>query len=262
MALLSWIAEQRELARQLHGHCTALDWLKSAGLWGASLAWSVPVLSGLTVLSAKCGVPAHRLQPLNRRYVKVQLALLGVDWSAEVDPGVLAEKPYIFVQNHVNHFDFIICHNATPHYRQGLEREDHFRYPLYGPFMRHRGTIPVRKGESAQLEGIRERIREELLQGRSLLVFPEGTRTRDGRLGRFRRGIFVIARELRVPVVPVAVSGMRDLMCAGSVLLKPGAKVQVRVGAPRHFADLEDEALDAAITELREWMMVQVDLGR
>jgi 1-acyl-sn-glycerol-3-phosphate acyltransferase len=103
--------------------------------------------------------------------------------------------------------------------------------------MRQRGTIPVRRGDRGQSTALRERVAAEVAQGHSILAFPEGTRTRTGRVGPFRRGMFFVARDLGLPVVPVAVVGASTLMRKGDWRLRP-ADLVVHVMAPIPTAGL------------------------
>ena len=256
---LRYLRDGVEAARRVHGDVGPQDFALSAAAWAAGLGWGLPALTTLTVLAGSLRIRPERLQRLYELYAGVQLRVLGVRWRAEVDPAVDPHTPYFFFQNHVNHFDFIACHNATPHYRQGIELDAHFRIPLYGPFMRPRGTIAVRQGSKRRLAELRARCAEELALGRSILAFPEGTRTLDGRVGPFKSGLFVVARDLGAPIVPVAVCGMWDLMRKGSALLRPGAHVVVRVGPPVPTAGVTDEALPALVERVRNWIADRVD---
>lgn len=222
------------------------DAVISAALWVAGVAWLVPSLSALTLLQSV--VHPKKVDRLSRVYTRGQILLTGSRWRAVVDPRVDPEKPYIFVQNHTNHLDHAVMYAATPHFKQGLELESHFDYPFYGWFMRKRGTIPVRPGSQGQSPEIMARMRAEVEAGHSIVAFPEGTRTRDGRVGPFRKGVFYIARDLGVPVVPVAVTGMYEVMRKGSWMIRPGHTVTVHVEAPIETAGLDDAGV-AALTE-------------
>ncbi|HHH29967.1 MAG TPA: 1-acyl-sn-glycerol-3-phosphate acyltransferase, partial [Polyangiaceae bacterium] len=166
----------------------------STGLWGLGLGWLVPALGGLTALYNV--IPSHEIDWTGNLYCKIQLALTLNKWRAVVDPKVAPDRPYIFVQNHTNHYDHVMIYNATPHIKQGLELESHFKFPVYGWFMKARGTVPVRRGERGQTSQLTQRIGQEINAGRSILAFPEGTRTRTGRVQKFRKGIFFVARDL------------------------------------------------------------------
>lgn len=233
------------------------DRLVSVGLWTIGLAWMVPSLGSMTLLYML--VPPQRLNVLGRAYCRVQIALTGSRWRAVVHPDIDPERPYIFVQNHTNHFDHVLAYNATPHYKQGLELESHFKYPFYGWFMKARGTVPVRKGARGQTSGLEARIKREIDDGRSILAFPEGTRTRTGRVGPFRKGIFYIARNLGVPIVPVAVTGAFDLMRPGSLVLRPGNELTVYCEKPVETAGIGDDEIPNLVERVREPIKARVE---
>lgn len=234
-----------------------LDYLKSAALWGAGVAWIVPTLVPMTLLNATIG--AERIERISRVYTRTQVALTGSRWRAVVHPDVDPRGVYLFAQNHTNHFDHVTLYAATPHFKQGVELESHFDYPVYGWFMKARGTIPVRPGSKGQTPEILGRFQSEVEKGHSILAFPEGTRTADGRVGRFRTGTFFIARDLGIPIVPVAVTGMYDVMRKGSYLLRPGHTVTVYVEKPIPTAGLRDDEIPALAAEAQRVVAARVD---
>lgn len=229
----------------------------SAGLWTAGLGWLAPALGSMTLVYHV--VPAHRVNALGRAYCRVQIALTGNRWRAVVHPSIDPDRPYIFVQNHTNHYDHVLAYNATPHYKQGLELESHFKFPFYGWFMKARGTVPVKKGERGQTSDLTQRIKREIDAGRSILAFPEGSRTRTGRVAPFRKGIFYIARDLGVPIVPVAVTGAFDVMRAGSSIIRPGNEITVYCDEPVETAGVSDEALPALVREVRGAIKARIE---
>lgn len=229
----------------------------STGLWTAGLGWLVPSLGAMTLVYNV--VPAHRVNALGRLYCRVQIALTGCTWRAVVHPKVDPSRPYIFAQNHTNHYDHVMAYNATPHYKQGLELESHFKYPFYGWFMKARGTIPVKRGQKGQTADLVERMRREIDEGRSILAFPEGSRTRTGRVAPFRKGIFYIARDLGVPIVPVSVTGTFDLMRAGSLMLRPKNGITVYCDEPVETAGLSDAQIPDLADRVRGAMSARIE---
>ncbi len=236
---------------------SAVDRVVSVGLWGLGLAWLVPMLGLLMALQTV--IPADRLDWLARLYTQGQLRLTLARLRYDVHPDVRPDQPYLFVQNHVNHFDHCALYAATPHFKQGLELKDHFRYPVYGWFMRQRGTIPVDPKARGQLRLLRKQFADELARGHSLLAFPEGTRTTTGRVGPFHRGLLHVARDLGLPVVPVAVTGAYEVMRKGSWLIRPFREVTVHVEAPVPTAGLTNDELVTLAERLRETVAARVD---
>jgi 1-acyl-sn-glycerol-3-phosphate acyltransferase len=236
---------------------TALNIPITAALWAAGLAWLVPMM-GLQMLAHRLVGP-DRVQWLERLYTRGQVLLTGSRWRAVVDPSIDPARPYMFFQNHVNHLDHCTMYAATPHFKQGVELEDHFRYPIYGAFMRSRGTVPVRRTSPRDFLTLRDDMRVEFERGRSLLVFPEGTRTLTGHLGEFQQGVFRIAQELGAPIVPVTVTGMYRVMRKGSLHIRPGYDVTVYCDAPIETAGTGRRELRGLMESVRLVMQKRLD---
>ena len=236
---------------------TLLEKLSSLSVWVACLLFVIPM--GATMLLLQHYFHPADLDPISRWFVRGFTVLCRMRWRAVVHPGIDPDRPYIFCQNHVNHFDFFICYRATPHFKQGLELEDHFRWPVYGWVMKQRGTIPVRPGARGRVAELREGFRKEIEQGNSILAFPEGGRTLDGRVAPFRSGVFYIARDLGVPVVPVAVTGTQDVMRKGSLLIRPDRDVTVYCEEPVETTGVPDEEMDALVERVHGAIARRVD---
>lgn len=247
----------RQLPAALPAPPTVADRLVSVALWTAGLAWMVPMMTGMTALS--WFVHPRRTDALSRLYCRGQIALTGARWRAVVHPDVDPAQPYLFAQNHVNLLDHVMLYPATPHFKQGMELAEHFRIPVYGWFMRARGTIPVVRGRRNQLEELTERVRREVELGHSILAFPEGTRTKDGRVGRFRKGIFLVARDVGLPIVPVAVTGSYEVLRKGSALMRPGGRVTVWCEKPVPTAGVPDAEIPDLIEHVRRVVADRVD---
>jgi 1-acyl-sn-glycerol-3-phosphate acyltransferase len=233
------------------------DYALGGALWAAGLGWLVPMM-GLQMALYRVSDP-RKLQWLERLYTRGQVALTGSRWRAVVDPAIDPSRPYAFFQNHVNHLDHCTLYCATPHFKQGIELEDHFRYPVYGAYMKGRGTIPVRRGDAGQLRQLVQRMREELSRGSSLLVFPEGTRTLDGHLGELQPGMFRLVQQLGVPIVPVTVTGMYRVMRKGSYLIRPGYDVTVYCDAPIETAGTSRRDAADLVDRVRSVMQGRLD---
>ncbi|TVQ87964.1 MAG: 1-acyl-sn-glycerol-3-phosphate acyltransferase [Deltaproteobacteria bacterium] len=229
----------------------------AALLWWLGLLWMVPMM--LLMMVVALFVPPDRTEWLSRLYCRGQVALTLSSWRAVVDPAVDPKGTYVFCQNHINLLDHVTMYPCTPHFKQGIELEAHFRIPIYGWFMKQRGTIGVRRGEPDVFETLRKGMAAEAERGHSLLVFPEGTRTTTGRVGRFRTGSFRLARELGLPVVPVAVTGMYEVLRKGSWLMRPGHAITVHVLAPIETKGLSDEEILALSRKVEAQIAEVVD---
>ena len=236
---------------------TLVDHLKNVAIWTVSMTFFVPVATLMTLACATVGL--DRSMPIQRFFAHWTVRLTGSSWRAVVHPDVDATRPCIFVHNHTNHFDFVLMHNATPHYKRGLELESHFRYPVYGWMMKTRGGIPVKPGVRGQTPEILAGMRDALQSGHAILAFPEGHRTLTGRLGPFRKGVFFLARDLALPIVPVTVTGAYDLMRKGSLVVRPGQELTVYVDAPFETQGLTDDEIPALLERVHAQMSTRID---
>jgi len=227
----------------------------SAAAWAGGATWLVPMASTMMALH-KLGI---HLQPVNNLFCRGMIAATGNRWRAFVDPAVRPDQPYLFIQNHSSHLDFVGMYPAVPHEIQGIELESHFDIPVYGPYMKSRGTIGVPVGREGRTEILKQRMREVIDRGDSILAFPEGTRTVTGRVGPFRRGLFFIARDLGLQVVPTTVTGLYDIMRKGSNTIRPFQQVTVWCDAPVDFAGLTDGEVEATIEDVRSTISARVD---
>jgi 1-acyl-sn-glycerol-3-phosphate acyltransferase len=232
--------------------------LRSAALWTLSVLHFFPV--GATLVALGSVVPPRRFDPLVRLFMRNQLRLTGARLEVRRAPAFDPSRTCVFVCNHVNIFDPFVAYSAVPQFLRGLELESHFRVPVYGWMMKRFGNVPVpvRRSPSALREMTR-RARGALAAGTSLLVFPEGTRTRTGSLGRFHLGAFRLAREAGVPVVPVTQAGAFRIQHVGSRILRPG-RITVHLHDPLEtegrgpagdgeLRDLAWSAIDGALRE-------------
>lgn len=158
------------------------------------------------------------------------------------DPGFDPERCAVFCQNHVNMLDGQLACATIPHEFGGLFNYWHTWLPGYGWIMSLAQGIrvyPKSKGGTAR---ITEQARDRAKRGISILAFPEGHRTRTGKVGPFKRGSFFMARDAGLPVVPMCVRGMFEVNQAGSKLFKPG-DITVYFGKAIETAGLTDEQI-------------------
>jgi 1-acyl-sn-glycerol-3-phosphate acyltransferase len=128
----------------------------------------------------------------------------------------------LFVANHTSSADAPAVVGAIPRRIAILLKKSLFRYPIVGAAFLAAGFIPVNRGErDSALESLDKAI-ESLKAGQSFLIYPEGTRSPDGRLQDFKKGAVVMAIKSGVPIVPVACSGAHRVMEKRSLEIHPG----------------------------------------
>jgi 1-acyl-sn-glycerol-3-phosphate acyltransferase len=127
----------------------------------------------------------------------------------------------LFAANHTSTLDAPAVVGAIPRRIAILLKESLFRFPIVGQAFRLAGFIPVERGHDSAVASL-EKATEALRSGQSFLIYPEGTRSPDGRLQKFKKGAVVMAIKAGAPIVPVACSGAHRLMKKRSVVLHPG----------------------------------------
>jgi 1-acyl-sn-glycerol-3-phosphate acyltransferase len=137
----------------------------------------------------------------------------------------------LFAANHTSNADAPAIIGAIPRRLAVFARKSLFDIPIVGLAFRLAKFVPVDRGNrDAALASVKQAV-DHIKTGSSFLVYPEGTRSPDGRLHRFKKGSFVMAIEAGVPIVPVACAGAHRIMKKNSLVIRPG-KVTVRFGKP------------------------------
>ena len=128
---------------------------------------------------------------------------LEVEGLERIDP----RTPYFFASNHQSMLDVPVLFRALPVPLLFIVKEELRRVPLLGAYMRAMGMIFIRRADRRGSLHALEQCRDRLASGHSILIFPEGTRSRDGTVGAFKPGAFLPVIDAGAPVVPVALEG-------------------------------------------------------
>jgi 1-acyl-sn-glycerol-3-phosphate acyltransferase len=212
--------------------------------WGLSLLILGPLFLIYTFLT-------RDIRPLYRvgttfayfgvRLAGVKVEVIGLD--------ALPKRNYIFMSNHVSNLDPPVFIPRIPGRCSVLVKKELFRLPILGTAMKTAELVPVdRSNREAAIESVRAAA-EVLRHGLNMVIFPEGTRSVDGRLLPFKKGPFHLAMETNVLVVPVTILGTAECWPKGTWVMKPGTATLVFHSPidPAHFPDRD--ALMAAVRE-------------
>ncbi len=173
-----------------------------------------------------------------------------VDLTVEGLANVPRDRACIYMSNHQSHFDVPILYSVFPTTLRMVAKAELFRVPLWGAALRAAGFVRVtRSGNRHDAETAMRECARELARGVNIWIAPEGTRSRDGRLGRFKKGGFLLARGTGADIVPVALDGSRHVLPKDATLVHPGQRVRVAFGAPIAVAGRDTPALMAAVRE-------------
>ncbi len=166
-----------------------------------------------------------------RAWSRSVLFVAGVKTRVEGLKHLKGQGPIIICSNHASQFDIPVLTALLPVQFRFVVKEELFRIPLFGLAMRRAGYIPInRKGGKAAMASLK-RAAETVKKGTSVVIFPEGTRSPDGRLRPFKTGAILLGLKAGRPFVPVGISGSHRILPKGEVLPK-GGEVVVRIGRP------------------------------
>jgi 1-acyl-sn-glycerol-3-phosphate acyltransferase len=165
-------------------------------------------------------------------WARALLRLSRVKVKVEGLEKIATDKNYIFVANHLSYMDTPVFLANIPVQFRFLAKRGLFQVPFLGWHLKRAGHIPVPRGDARaavrMMNTAAQMVRE---RGISLLIFPEGGRSRDGSLGEFKEGGAYIAIQASVPLVPVALMGTREVLPFGSGHIQKG-NVTMRIGDP------------------------------
>jgi 1-acyl-sn-glycerol-3-phosphate acyltransferase len=153
----------------------------------------------------------------------VEVHVIGLD---RVERG----ETYVFVSNHQSIYDIPVIFASLPFQLRIIAKESLGHFPFLGWHLRRAGHLLVDRSNPDR-PGILSRWRGLLADRISLIIFPEGTRSADGRVGRFKAGSFLLALEAGLTIVPVSVSGTMHVMKKGQLTTSPG-RVALQIHEP------------------------------
>ena len=213
--------------------------------WWRTVFYLIPAITVYTIVLGTLSIGSslfersgHFAHWCARMWSRLILRTTGVrvdvDGLERLTPG----RTYVFVSNHQSIYDIPILFWSLPYQLRIIAKESLGRFPFLGWHLRRTGHMLVdrRRPDRARIFGWASRL---TTNGLSLIVFPEGTRSRDGRVGRFKGGSFYLALEAGLPVVPLSVIGSRHVMLKGRLATYPG-HVRLVVHEPIDTSSLQD----------------------
>lgn len=161
-----------------------------------------------------------------------------------------SKQSYVFVANHQSFLDVFAIYGWLPNNFKWLMKKELRKIPFVGTACAVAGHIFVdRSNPRAAMESLKY-IKAQLHDGISTVIFPEGTRTKNGEMGRFKLGAFKIAMDMELPVVPISLSGFFAAMPRNHFYVIPYSRVKIHIGKPVDISQFED--INEAMANLRE----------
>lgn len=162
---------------------------------------------------------------------RIVCALAWVKVEVRGRENISKDTSYIFVCNHQGAFDIWAIYGYLNHNFKWLMKKSLEKIAFVGYACRRSGHVFVDSNSLQSIKDTIESARHQLKDGMSLVIFPEGTRTKTGELGDFKRGAFMLAAEFRLPVVPLSIQGAYDIMPKDSYFPRSG-KILLTIHAP------------------------------
>ncbi len=211
--------------------------------WWRTVFFLIPAIAVYTIVLGTLSLTSSLFQRTGyfahwcaRTWSRLILVTTGVHVEVTGLDLVARDRTYVFVSNHQSIYDIPILFWSLPYQLRIIAKESLGSFPFLGWHLRRTGHMLVdrRRPDRSKIFGWASRLTSS---GLCLIVFPEGTRSRDGRVGRFKGGSFYLALEAGLPVVPISVVGSRHVMLKDRLATYPG-HVKLVVHEPIETRDL------------------------
>lgn len=228
---------------------TLYCWFEGISLWVTMYLF----LFVLTVGSDR----KEAIYNISSRYIaKWIVKLAGVNVKIVGAENVPRDEALIFMSNHQSFFDIKLALAFVPNNFSFISKESVFHVPLVGRFMRTAGHVSLKRDAGRKAYDTMSATVEKLNSGKSLVVFPEGTRSPDGRLGKFKRGVSLLLLQSGKRVIPMAIIGSGKFLAKGSAFFDIfHREVTVKFGKPMTFEKRDKvgrEEINTIVESLRE----------
>jgi 1-acyl-sn-glycerol-3-phosphate acyltransferase len=226
------------------GSSALAGWLATLGANLFLLVGSV-VLGLAAILASWIPPRPRRAFPVARAWGRGLLAASGVDVRVSVPADGLPPNA-VLMANHQSLYDIAALLATTPVPVRFLAKRSLFRIPAFGWGLRAAGFVPIDRVDRSRAKEAFQLALETLREGVAIVVFPEETRSLDGRIRPFRRGGFLMALKARAPIVPVGIHGTLQVRPRGRLRVEPGV-VEVAFGDPIDASGWGVRRVDALI---------------
>ncbi|MEN8221787.1 MAG: lysophospholipid acyltransferase family protein [Acidobacteriota bacterium] len=189
------------------------------------------------------------------------IIFLGGVWvKTEGRENILPGKKYIVMMNHVNIFDGFVLKSTFVKKVRGIEEETHMNWPIYGHLMKRIGMIPINRKNARKALGSLKKAAEKLNEQKDLSVgiMPEGTRTRNGKLSKFKRGGFLLALESGLDILPITQSGSYKIKQKTGWIIRPG-KINVNIDESIPVKGYTKDNINELMEKVRNTMLKYVE---
>ncbi|PLX97128.1 MAG: 1-acyl-sn-glycerol-3-phosphate acyltransferase [Desulfuromonas sp.] len=221
--------------------------LRTTIFWAGLIPWTLFVIITGTPLSL---INPDWMHNYCRIWARLLLVLAGVRLSVKGREHLPQGEPLIFMPNHQSTFDILALFIALPVQFRWIAKEELFHIPFFGFAMRRAGYISIDRGDRKKAIKSMDVAAQRIAAGTSVIIFPEGTRSEDGKLLPLKKGGFVLALKSGVSILPMAIEGSCKVNPKHSLRLY-GGEIHVTLQPAIPTADLPMSERDRLMEEVR-----------
>lgn len=240
-----------------------MKYVKSFFIWAAIILLIVFWVPLLAVRRLFDRDPAHYKTGKLFRRLGYFISRINPNWNIHIEGRTDLDDrhPYVFVSNHLSNADIPVISNL-PWEMKWIAKKELFKLPFAGWMMRMSGDISVDRSSATKRVGVFKKCSMYLSRNISVMFFPEGTRSRSGKLNRFAPGAFDLAIREQVPVVPIVLDGTRECLPKNTWIFKPGVEVRMKILDPVSVQGLGEGEGKELMNKVHNMIAVQLSEWR
>lgn len=231
-------------------------------LFRTALTWLLVIPA--TLISTLAFILIDKIDPESpwmdrwaRFWARSWLVGIGVKPQVEGQERIDPTGSYVAVSNHQSNLDPEVHFLYFPRPLRFLAKKELFGVPVFGTAIRVFGMIRVDRAHPSK-EYINDQVRDAVARGRSIIIYPEGTRSQTGELKPFKKGAFVIAIQTGLPVVPMAIHGTNAIWPPGAKMMHPGP-IELVIGDPIPTDGMTLDDAEALRDRVRDWVAKELE---
>lgn len=178
---------------------------------------------------------------------RAALCRIKVRHNSKIDPS----QSYVFVANHQGAFDIFLTYGYLDQNIKWVQKYELRNIPFVGKASEIAGHVFVDSSNTRALSQTIDKAERELAEGVSMAIFPEGQRTYTGKMGRFKKGAYIIATQMQLPIVPITLNGPYDILKIHSRIMHPGKDLEIVIHDPISTAGMTEADIPGLIETSR-----------
>lgn len=171
---------------------------------------------------------------------------------------IKAGATYVMVANHQSLLDILVLFRLFKHFKW-VSKIENFYIPLVGWNMSLNRYIKLRRGDKESIEQMMKACDETLAAGSSIMMFPEGTRSTDGKLKAFKHGAFTLAKRAQVPILPIVIEGTSSALPKRGFILQGRHAIRIRVLDAISYQSFKDISVETLTDKVRSMIAAELE---